>query len=845
MGPLAFMIQTYLKERQAGSVSMLDEMADPAGKVFSHWQKLASFYERIGDRKLLEMASEVERYLKENGVTYNIYGDPQGLNRPWNLDPIPILIDQSDWSEIERGVRQRANLLNVILKDIYGSRNLIRQGFLPFELIYNHQGFLRQVDKVRLKGEHQLIQYAADLARGPNGKMWVLYDRTDAPSGSGYALENRAAMTRVFPELIRDNHVRKLRTYFQTFRSTLMSLSRQNQDDPRIVLLTPGPSNETYFEHAYLASTLGFTLVTGEDLIVRDGYIWLKTIGGLERVDVIVRRVDDVFCDPLEFREDSQLGVVGLTEVVRQNRVLLISTLGSRILENPGLMAFLPGLCQHLLGEDLILPSVATWWCGQEKERRFVLENIRNLVIRPIYSTQSEKAVLGPDLDESAVALWRNKIQSKPFMYVGQEIVEFSTSPSLIGGKMVARNTVMRSYAVADSANETYEIMQGGLSRSAPEKGVFLVTNQSGGISKDTWITGANPQVKEGLREYRQLKKAQTFIPSSAGENLFWLGRYLERSINIARYLRTVLRQYNEEDSDEPWRDRSMLEILKGLTDLTKTYPGFHSRSLRNEPTVELVDVISNYHRIGSLGNTLQSFVRNGYKVRDRLSLDIWRILDSISGEIEELLRAGNELTMIHAVLDRLIIKLMAFVGLNIDTMSREVTWRLVNIGRFIESSINSAHVLQLLIKKQPAEIERHLMETILLTQESLVSYRYKYRTHVEIDGVLELLIKEELNPKSMIYLINHCDEYLGRIKKTTDSNINPAQKKLLEISTMIRLSEVENLQGTVQGERKELKGLLDRIIRNLSEVSDIIYQIYFTHSRDKYAFISSKLPEL
>ncbi|MCB0667000.1 MAG: circularly permuted type 2 ATP-grasp protein, partial [Saprospiraceae bacterium] len=635
-------------------------------------------------------------------------------------------------------------------------------------------------------------------------------------------------------------------TYFQTFRNTLIRLSRQNQDDPRIVLLTPGPSNETYFEHAYLASTLGFTLVTGEDLTVRDGYIWLKTIGGLEKVDVIVRRVDDVFCDPLEFREDSQLGVVGLTEVVRQNKVLLISTLGSRILENPGLMAFLPGLCQHLLGEDLILPSVATWWCGQEPERRFVMENIRNLVIRPIYQTQSEKAVLGPSMGEEDVQLWRRKIEAKPFLYVGQEIVEFSTSPSLIHGKMEARNTVLRSYAVADNVNNTYEIMQGGLSRSAPEKGIFLLTNQSGGISKDTWITGTSLMPKVKPPEIKQLKKSQTFIPSSTGENLYWLGRYLERSINLARYLRIVLRQYYEEDSDEPWRDHSMLEILKGLTDLTKSYPGFYNQKVSVEPAKELVELISNYHKPGSLGNTLQSFVRNGYKVRDRLSLDIWRILDSISGEIEELLRAGQELGLIHAVLDRLIIKLMAFVGLNIDTMSREVTWRLVNIGRFIESSINSAHVLHLLTVKHPPEIERHLLETILMTQESLVSYRYKYRSRIEIDGVLELLVKEELNPKSLIYQINHCDEYLNRISKgDRDNKMNEAQKKLLEISTMIRLSEVERLQGITRGHRKELKDLLEKIIRNLSEVSDVIYQTYFTHARDKYAFMSSKLPEL
>ncbi|MCB0685514.1 MAG: circularly permuted type 2 ATP-grasp protein [Saprospiraceae bacterium] len=839
------MIETYLKERRAEAIHFFDELADAQGEIFPHWQKLVKYYDKIGDTKLVQKAADVVRYLKENGVTYNIYGDPEGLNRPWHLDPIPILIESKDWAEMERGVKQRAELMNLILKDIYGSRTLIRQGLLPFDLIYNHQGFLRQVDKVRVSGEHQLIQYSADLARGPNGKMWVLYDRTDAPSGSGYALENRAAMTRVFPDLLRENHISKISSYFQTFRNTLVRLSKQNQDDPRIVLLTPGPSNETYFEHAYLASTLGFILVTGEDLVVRDGYVWLKTISALEKVDVIVRRVDDVFCDPLEFREDSHLGVVGLTEVVRQNKVLLINTLGSRILENPGLMAFLPGLCQTMLGEDLILPSVATWWCGQVTEKKYVLDNIQNLVIRPIYQTHIEKPILGPDLTKEEVSAWKKKIEAKPFLYVGQEIVEFSTSPSLIDGKMVARNTVLRTYAVADYDRQTYEVMQGGLSRSAPEKGAFLVTNQKGGISKDTWVIGSPSTIRTDHRVVYQLRKSEAYIPSSTGENLYWLGRYLERAISLVRYLRIVLRQYNEEESIEPWRDHSMLCILKGLTDLTKTYPGFYDKKTGRDPATELVQIIADYNKIGSLGSTLQSFVRNGYKVRDRLSLDIWRILDSISDEIEALQKVNGDLPLLHGVLDRLIIKLMAFVGLNIDTMSREATWRLVNIGRFIESSINSAQILMILTPRQNEDIDQHLLETVLLSQESLVSYRYKYRSRVEITGVLELLIKEELNPKSLIYQINHCDEYIRKIKSTGEKNLNSAQKKLLELSTLIRLSDIEKLDSTIHGNRKELKILLQKVIQNLIEVSDQIFQTYFAHSREKYAFVSSKLPEI
>ncbi|MEQ8880208.1 MAG: circularly permuted type 2 ATP-grasp protein, partial [Cyclobacteriaceae bacterium] len=325
------MISSYLSERTSTNTKFFDELASSDGAIYPHWQKLVNAYDKLGNEGLTSRSNEVIQLLKENGVTYNIYGDPEGLNRPWMLDPIPMVFSQNDWTRIEKGLKQRANLLNLILQDIYGKRHLIRSGIIPFEMIYNHMGFLRQMDKIRIPGNHQLVQYSADLARGPDGRMWVLHDRTDAPSGAGYAFENRVAMTRVFPDMLRENHVRKVGSYYQTLKNTLSRLSWQGTEEPRIVFLSPGPGNETYFEHAYLSSYMGFTLAMGQDLTVSDGYVWLKTISGLERVDIIIRRVDDVFCDPLEFRMDSQLGVVGLMEAVRQKKVLVINPLGVRI----------------------------------------------------------------------------------------------------------------------------------------------------------------------------------------------------------------------------------------------------------------------------------------------------------------------------------------------------------------------------------------------------------------------------------------------------------------------------------------------------------------------------------
>jgi uncharacterized circularly permuted ATP-grasp superfamily protein len=302
---------------------------------------------------------DMMRLLKENGVTYNIYGDPAGLNRPWTLDIIPFLVSQEEWPVIEAGLLQRARLLDLILADIYGERRLIRNGILPVDVVYNHAGFLRQCSGIRLPGAHHLVLYAADLARSKDGRIWVVNDRTQAPSGSGYALENRTAMTRVMPELFEGLQVRHLSPYFHALRNGLNDIAPHGRPNPRIVILTPGSSNETYFEHSYLSSYLGLTLVQGNDLIVKDNHVWLKTMGGLERVDVILRRMDDIYCDPLELKEDSQLGVPGLLQAVRSGNVSIANPIGSGILENPGLMPFLQPIARYFLSEDLLMPTIA------------------------------------------------------------------------------------------------------------------------------------------------------------------------------------------------------------------------------------------------------------------------------------------------------------------------------------------------------------------------------------------------------------------------------------------------------------------------------------------------------
>jgi len=846
------MIASYINDINTGTSRYLDELVTRNGQVAEKWQKLAQYYDAVGAQKLKQSHDEVSRQLRENGVTYNIYGDPDGMNRPWHLDPIPMVFSSEDWDNIERGLQQRANLLNLILKDIYGSRTLIKDGLIPFELIYNHLGFLRQVDKLMLDGNLQLIQYSTDLARGPNGQMWVLHDRTDAPSGAGYTLENRAAMTRVFPDLVRENEVRKITSYYQTLKDTLISLSYKSKENPRIVLLSPGPMNDTYFEHAYLSSIMGFTLAMGQDLTVSDGHVWLKTIKGLEKVDVIIRRVDDIYCDPLEFLGESHLGVVGLMEAIRQRNVLVINPLGVRILENPGLMAFLPKICQHLFNEDLILNSVATWWCGQKRELDYVLNNFDHLIIRGIYSYGN--AVFGGNLSSNEKDELIRKIKANPYLYVGQETVDFSTTPSWIDNQLVARNAVFRSYMVANVENNGYSVMPGGLSRSSPEQGVFMVSNQTGGISKDTWVLGKrvestlpHPIKLPGLQT-----KVQHILPSRTGEHLFWLGRYMERSAYTTRLMRMTLLAYNEADEDiHVTEDLVLSTLLKSLTHLTGTLPGFTTKKVLRKPEAELLSLTTDVNRLGSLANSIQSFLSNGYAVRDRLGLDTWRILDSVTEELNQMKKPNITLTEVYHALDNMVIKMMAFYGLNIDNMTRESTWHILNMGRFIESSTNTCNVLKALISKSYGlEIDKELWEINLRCNESLVTYRYQYRSNLELSGVLTLLLTTESNPRSLIYQILKIDDHFKQMAAQEfgrTSEMPAIRKKLLEAITKTRLCNIEDLCVLNHKNRyANLVDFLDQVIALIHESATIVTEDFFSHTSSRYSRIQTTvLPQI
>src|SRR3984893_323521 len=406
-----------------------DEMSCSGGVLRPHWDTFISSLTALGGEELAHRWRTARQRIRENGVTYNVYGDPLGENRPLSLDAIPLVIPASEWAQLETGLIQRARLLNGILADLYGPQQLLRGGHIPPALVFANPAFWRPCHAVPVSGNTYLHLLAVDLARSPDGQWWVLSDRTQAPSGAGYALENRIVLAETFPDLFRESQVQRVASFFRAFRDTLLGLSPIPREHPRIVLLTPGPYNETYFEHSYLARYLGVLLVQGADLTVRDTRVFLKTLEGLKPVDVILRRVDDSFCDPIELRSDSFLGVAGLVEAVRAGNVAVANALGSGLIETTAFMPFLPGLSQRMLGEPLKLPALATWWCGQPEAFRYVLDNQDFLVIKPAFPSKGMEPVFGGKLGAEERSRLITRIKENPHEFAGQELLNLSTVP--------------------------------------------------------------------------------------------------------------------------------------------------------------------------------------------------------------------------------------------------------------------------------------------------------------------------------------------------------------------------------------------------------------------------------
>ncbi|TLF44379.1 circularly permuted type 2 ATP-grasp protein [Maribacter aurantiacus] len=834
-----------------------DELFTANNDVKTYWKKLFTGFDKLGENGLSGRQKDIDWLLLENGVTYNVYNDPQGMHRPWNLNVVPLVMHRNEWQNVEAGLKQRAELLNLVLKDAYGERRLIKDGIIPHEIIYGHRGFLRQCAGIEYTTEKLLSIYAADLARGTDGRLWVVNDRTEAPSGMGYALENRSTTSRILPEMYSKMNVTRLSTFFKEFHQMLIHAAPGKKDNPNIVILTPGSHNETYFEHAYMASFLGYPLVQGNDLVVRDGFLWMKSLQGLKKIDVVLRRVDDAFSDPLELREDSHLGVAGLLDVVRRKNVSVINPVGSGVIENPGLIPFMHAISKYFLNEDLILPQIASWWCGQEKEKSYVLNNLSNLVVKRIDRTNRESIYFGKFLSDSELESLKAQILERPYRFVAQEQINFSTAPNLSGNILEPRNVVTRAFSIA--SGDHYSVMPGGLVRVAPDSRTVRVSNQRGGTSKDFWVV-EDQVVKEDKNKNWEQKSAIAIsglddLPSLTAENLYWAGRYVGRTLVNARFIRTVMRQLAMvQNRDEKPEALKLQILLKTVTHLTGTYPGFAEKNKDGNPAMdspyeEMLSVIRDKNRVGSLAHTIGMFSNSYYSIRNLWSSDMWRVFENIQKLWQGFLEDENpSILKILKVLNQLITRLIAFMGLIEESIMVQQGLLLYFIGLQLEQSmLTISKCRSLLAVKYESQVEYDLLEYLLTSHESLNIYRYSYRSHIQLEHVLDLVILDVEYARSLTFMIKRLQKDIARLPHSRkDQQLTSYQKYVFSAFSKLRLSESNKLCMTRSKNdviREDLDSLLGELSDLLYKTSQSLTSTYFNHTDRQTQMFTQSFP--
>jgi uncharacterized circularly permuted ATP-grasp superfamily protein/uncharacterized alpha-E superfamily protein len=730
-----------------------DELTDESGAMRAHWRPLVDRLRADASPDAVRRSLELTRRLiVENGVTYNVYADPQGADRPWALDPLPFVLPEAEWQAIEAGVAQRARLLNALLADIYGPQRLIAEGHIPAELPYGHPNYLWPCQGLKPLGGNWLHVYAADLARAPDGRWWLLADRTQAPSGAGYALENREILEQVHPETIAGMGVRRVRGFFGTLREMLLSSGKDwsaGSEAPLAVILTPGPYNETYFEHAYLARQLGMPLVEGHDLTVRADTVYLKTLGGLRRVHAILRRLDDDFCDPLELRGDSALGVPGLLGSLRAGRVMVSNALGTGVLESAAWLGFLPPVAERLIGEQLLLPEVATWWLGEKPALDYVLANLDRLVIKPAYPNQRFEPMFGRDFEGRARDMLVERLRNRPYAYVAQEHVRLSQAPvwkSAAGPELGSRALTIRVYAV--NTPDGIRVMPGGLARVANEAAADVVSTQRGGGAKDVWVLspGTADDASTGATGKWASLQRQDYIPSRLVENLYWLGRYSVRAENDARLL---LRTLGARADARVWS---------------------HARRICHElgavaPDQEINDALRARDAQG-----LQADVRHlawcASQVRNRLSARYWRGVVGLQRQMQEAMASRGSSREIY---ERVLLSLAALTGFSEDDMMQDEGWRLMRLGRRIERLQFVAGILARQLSGTQAT-RPEAVEWLLDVCDSTPVYRARYAGAPRLSQMLNLLLYDDGHPMALVFLRRAIDRDLDELARTLEA---------------------------------------------------------------------------
>ncbi len=801
-----------------------DEWFGADGQVREFQRKLHDFFTTGEREKLQRLRVGVRDRINEQEVTFNILGAPGGTNRPWRLDAIPFVMDPVEWSTLASGLQQRGRLLSAIYADLFGAQTLLRQRIIPAELVLGNPGLPRACFGWSPIGGHTLSLYATDVGRGPDGRFRIYSDRTSAPAGAGYALENRLVMSRTLSGLFESYGVERVRGFFDSVRRSIQALATGSTEEPRIVLLSAGPRDESSFEHAYLARYLGYELVEGRDLTVRDRVVYLKTLSGLKRIDVVLRRINDEWCDPLALRGDSVLGVPGLVEAAVAGNVALVNPLGVNVLEAPALKAYFPAAAKHLLGEELELESVETWWCGDPQSLEFALQHSDELVFKPAFGERTSAILRPATMDAEARQRFVARLRGRPGSYVAERWTECSGAPVLEPGGLAYGALSMRCFLCRE--RDEYRVMPGGLARlDAPRDGLFLPEGGSE-ASKDVWV----PSVAErwskdpvGMPDRRvELRRGGLDLPSRLLDDIYWLGRHVERGEMIARVLRAGFDRLGSETGQDA--ELALGSLLDSLEALEVVPPNTGPRTVASIHAL-LSGAMLDQARPSSLISVCHSIHQLTLTVRSRLSRDAWHVLRRLSQPLERLGRSGGSAAIAAEALDDVLLILSAVGGISLDNMVRGHAWMFLDMGRRVE---RGGATLSLVRSMLPAGASRVHMEALLEVADSLLTYRARYLSSLQVAPVVDLLITDDTNPRSLLFQLNTLLRHVRELPRLGGAVRSRAERRAIELHSNLLTADVVL---ACSGDGEGLRQLLEDSSTLLWQFSDDVTHTWFSHA--------------
>ncbi len=810
-----------------------DESIDSTGALRPHWRTLVEGLESLGRAELDRRWKQGLAQIQRDGVTFNPYDAESGSSRPWMLDPIPMVFAESEWNALASGIEQRARLFEALLRDLYGPQRLLSERIIPPELYYGHPAVYPAYHGLQPADQQHLTLYATDLARSGDGTWIVTGDRTRAPFGLGYVLENRFIASQIFPSMFRRGQIRRVAAFFQNLRKSLSSQAYRSKDNPRIVLLTSGPSSRAYFEDAYLARYMGFILAEGGDLAVRNNRVMLKTLGGLLPVEVIFRRTDDELCDPVELSGATMIGVAGLLECCRQKNVAVANSLGSRIVESPVFLPWLPQIAKFLLHENLKLPTVQSWWCGDPTSLKYVQHNFDNLVIRRAFRTDADESAVRPsDLSATKRQALLAELNQHPSRFVAQDGLVRSTVPVWTEDGAKPWHLAVRSFSTVRS--DAITVLPGGLARISPDNTRLDSTMTSGERSQDIWVLADSPVKDVRLTplysEQIELRRSGPDLPSRAADNMYWLGRYMGRFEGTVRLLREVFQLM----SSESYRSETLSQLLRALVDLGQIDPDYVIKELGTRlPSVEeaLPLAMFDSQRDRSLRSSVQHAMRIVSSVPDRINPDMARVVR----RLEEVCRKPQgqvpSPAQALAMLDEFLALILAFEGLANECMTRGFTWIFLDLGLRVERAWQMTLLLESTLTQATTE-EPLMLESLLQIGASLMTYRSRYLSNLQVAPLLDLLVCDETNPRSIGYQLREIESHVNSLPKPDQYGVKSVEQTMaLNLLSQVRLADVFELGRVRNQKRVELDKLLNRLREQLPRLSDVISSRYLIHA--------------